>query len=773
MSVPGIGKRWELAVTLLIACGCAKEAKLSVIDDAQCMQSIAPDPNAQACAACHPDIVEAWIASQHANANRLVSPDLDAGAFTPDRTVEHGSFVTTLRQRQGIVSFITSFSNQPPETFHPEAVIGITPLRQYLVPFPGGRLQTVDLSYDPRSNDWFNAFGDDNRQPHEWGFWKNRSMTWNVQCAFCHTTGFEKHYDIASDSYDSTWQAMGVSCAQCHTLREGVSPAGQAGVPDRVDGFPWPGRQVSGNTNVCPMIEPFHPVSSPQHPASRTQNPASGIQHIHNCASCHARREELFGTFKPGDDFNDHYRLTLPDTPGIFQHDGQVLDEDFEYASFRMSRMGHMGVTCLDCHDPHSGKLKAPLENNAICMQCHTPPGLHGAIPIDAVAHSFHPPGEAGSRCVDCHMPENLYMARDWRRDHGFTSPDPLLTIEHGVPNACNRCHTDQTAEWANGWTEEWYGEKMERRSRDRARVVARAHQRDESVGEALLAMAESEEITAWRAALNSLLAGWNQTPAVLRYLQSELTHPDPMVRSASIRSLPPTPESQQWSKPLRKDSSALVRIDAAWATLNPREREANSYGELRAYLKNIADQPPGALRNAQFELMENRPDSAEIWAAKALAWDHTPVPHYALGRIQHILGKAEAARSNLTQAATLDPENAEYSFSLALLLAEQGQAAASREWLEFTVERAPGFGRAWYNLGLAYAGEERLDKAADALIKAGELAPSSPEPPFALATVYARMQNIPAARQALRQALAIDATHAPSLGMLRQLSAP
>ena len=78
---------------------------------------------------------------------------------------------------------------------------------------------------------------------------------------------------------------------------------------------------------------------------------------------------------------------------------------------------------------------------------------------------------------------------------------------------------------------------------------------------------------------------------------------------------------------------------------------------------------------------------------------------------------------------------------------------------------------RTW--VGLAYAGEERLDKAADALIKAGELAPSSPEPPFALATVYARMQNIPAARQALRQALAIDATHAPSLGMLRQLSDP
>ena len=54
-------------------------------------------------------------------------------------------------------------------------------------------------------------------------------------------------------------------------------------------------------------------------------------------------------------------------------------------------------------------------------------------------------------------MPQTTYMQRHPRRDHGFTIPDPLLTQELGVPNACNRCHEDQTTDWAIEATERWY----------------------------------------------------------------------------------------------------------------------------------------------------------------------------------------------------------------------------------------------------------------------------------------------------------------------------
>jgi hypothetical protein len=39
--------------------------------------------------------------------------------------------------------------------------------------------------------------------------------------------------------------------------------------------------------------------------------------------------------------------------------------------------------------------------------------------------------------------------------------PDPAASIRHGLdkaPNACNECHTDQTAEWAAEWVAQWYG---------------------------------------------------------------------------------------------------------------------------------------------------------------------------------------------------------------------------------------------------------------------------------------------------------------------------
>ncbi len=722
-----------------------------------------------ACAQCHAEIVEQWKTSQHANANRLVSDAIDRNAFDPPVTLEHGSFVTAMaRSRKGNLAFSVSFSNQPADTYHAEAVIGITPLRQYLVSFPGGRLQTVDVSYDPRSNEWFNAFGEENRQPHEWGFWKNRSMTWNVQCAFCHMTGFEKNYDIPTDTYASDWKAMGISCAQCHNVREAHEVSGI-----RVPAFAkaTADKQATGRTNECPMVVPFHPETRNLHARnSLGEGGTPDATHMDNCASCHSRREELFGTFKAGDRFHDHFRLALPDSPGVFHHDGQVLDEDFEYASFMMSRMGHKGVTCLDCHNPHSGKLVAPYEDNSLCMKCHTPPGLNGAIAIDPVAHSFHKPGTPGSRCVDCHMPVHTYMMRDGRRDHGFTSPDPLLTMEHGIPNACTMCHADKTAEWAHGFTTQWYGDKMDRRARDRARVVARAHAGDRSAGDDLLAMARSEEIAAWRAALNVLLGAWADRDDVVAHLRDDLSHSSPLVRSASVRALQDREDSGPRIKPLLSDTSLLVRIDAAWALNGLGDTTvAMRVKELKAYLDNISDQPPGALRQAQYAINQRDLATAETWATKALAWDPTSVPRYTLGRIQHLRGNLPGATSNILAAAIAETNQAEYSYALALLYGETGDNGQVLSWLQETVRRDPGFGRAWYNLGLAHAQSFNAFESAKALARAGELMPENPDPLYAMGTLQAQAGNWSKAEQLARRCLAIDPSHAAAQRLLSE----
>src|SRR5690606_10264449 len=88
-----------------------------------------------------------------------------------------------------------------------------------------------------------------------------------------------------------------------------------------------------------------------------------------------------------------------------------------------------------------------------LCNRCHVP------SVYDTPEHHHHPDtSQAGSKCVDCHMPERTYMVVDPRRDHSFQLPRPDLTVEIGIPNVCNRCHTDETAEWAAEKIVSWYG---------------------------------------------------------------------------------------------------------------------------------------------------------------------------------------------------------------------------------------------------------------------------------------------------------------------------
>src|SRR4029079_7662601 len=111
----------------------------------------------------------------------------------------------------------------------------------------------------------------------------------------------------------------------------------------------------------------------------------------------------------------------------------------------------------------------------ALCLRCHGAPGPTNAPVLDPIAHSHHKADSTGNQCVTCHMATTTYMQRAPRHDHGFLKPDPLLTKELGIPNACNRCHADQTTDWASKFADEWYGAKMSSRQRERARVVAAA----------------------------------------------------------------------------------------------------------------------------------------------------------------------------------------------------------------------------------------------------------------------------------------------------------
>ncbi len=701
--------------------------KQSVLPPSLVDASHQPAEEAVGCRTCHEEIFQEWETSQHARANRLVDPIKDAAAFHSPRTYTEGMLKTSVSKEGGRYVVSQSHDGAPATRHEALAVIGVEPLIQYLAPFPGGRLQTINPAFDPVRGDWFDTFSGEPRRPDEWGFWKNQGLNWNSQCAFCHTTDFQKNYDIARDTYTSSWKAMGISCAQCH-----------------------------GDLSAH--------AKNPEAPVAKLASAAV----MSNCASCHSRREETTGKFKPGNDFHDHFRLTLPDRSDVYHADGQVRDENFEYASFLLSSMGHAGVTCLDCHNPHSGKNKLPVANNALCMSCHTPPGLNGAPPIaDQLAHSRHAEGSEGNSCVGCHMPQTTYMARDPRRDHGFTIPDPLLTKEHNIPNACNRCHSEQTNDWSIAHVEEWYGERMNRPTRTRARLVARARAGDESVVPDLLAFARGEKNHAWVAVFLSVLESFPGHPEVGDFVRERLNHENILVRAAATDLLPlVTPDPAALVRAM-SDRSRRIRLSAAWTASQtggalPEERRR----ELVAYLENQADQPSGTMRLATLAATEGRAESAKEWITRTLRMDSSSGPHTAAGHIQHRIGDLTSAVESFRAAIRKDPNSIDARYSLALLEAEQGNIPTAAHLLRETTRLDPAFARGWYNLGLAESQLGNKRAALDALAHAATADPGDAAPWYATATILLGMGDTARAREALEKALIIN----PELREARQL---
>jgi hypothetical protein len=135
------------------------------------------------------------------------------------------------------------------------------------------------------------------------------------------------------------------------------------------------------------------------------------------CGTCHSRNTDLTGDFKPGDSFYDHYSLEILDNARRWYPDGQIKDEDYEFASFLGSKMYQAGVTCLDCHPRDVNKPQ--LKGNAMCMRCHNG-GYPKAIVIDPAGHGHHKLADKGGECAGCHLPVTVYMQRHPRHDHGL-----------------------------------------------------------------------------------------------------------------------------------------------------------------------------------------------------------------------------------------------------------------------------------------------------------------------------------------------------------------
>ena len=683
----------------------------------------------QSCQECHADQFTKWQSSHHGLAERKPDPKLDDPAFVPERTFTHGTQTTETRKTGSNYELIALGFGDKITPYRAERVIGHDPLRQFLVDGGNGRLQAMEACLDPRKNEWFNVYGNEDRKPGEWGHWTGRGMVWNQMCATCHNTRLRKNYNAGTDSYKTTMAEMSVSCESCH------------GPMKTHNEWQHANRGIKGDPTLVKW---------------------SRDQHTENCAGCHARRSEITGDFVPGESFWDHHQLTITDQTDTFYPDGQIRDENYEFSSFFSSRMHNAGVRCMDCHDMHS--MKTILPGNQLCMRCHTQGGFPNAPVIMPEAHSFHQTASTGNQCVNCHMPQTVYMQRHPRHDHGFTIPDPLLTKQFNVPNACNKCHTDKTTDWALEATQNWWGDKMNRKTRTRATLIAKARQGDAEVRDGLVDLLGSDEIPHWKASATLLLDRWIDQSSVQTAVTAQLQHTHPLVRQNAIRTLEAVLQSNSIRssiEPLLNDSVRGVRVAAAWALRDSLDLESAAGKDLQHMLNLNADQ----MQLAQFDFARRNASSAIEHMETAIRWDpNSPPFHHDLAMMFSTTGQTQLAVAKLRDAIKLAPNQAEYHHELGLALSETGDMKAVIASLQEAVRLDPSFARAWYNLGIAKNGLGDVPGALEALQR-GELAnPRDPGIPYARATILAQQGRKPEAIAALDRVLSIAPGHGEAL---------
>ena len=178
-------------------------------------------------------------------------------------------------------------------------------------------------------------------------------------CAECHSTGVRKNYDAANDRFATTFAEISVGCEACHGqgsrhvawARDAAElVAVRQGSTTRTRGCSF--ASTSGATS------PGRSIRRPATPRAASRPPRCA-RRSRPAALCHARRGEFSEDWVPGRWLSDTH-VVSPLARGLYHADGQMLDEVYNYGSFKQSKMFAAGVTCSDCHEPHSAKLRAP-----------------------------------------------------------------------------------------------------------------------------------------------------------------------------------------------------------------------------------------------------------------------------------------------------------------------------------------------------------------------------------------------------------------------------
>jgi tetratricopeptide (TPR) repeat protein len=646
-----------------------------------------------ACASCHAKEHEAWKGSHHDRAMAEATDVSVLGNFGGAKFI-HAGVATTFFKRNGRFFVNTDGPDGKLADFEIRYTFGFTPLQQYLVEFPGGRLQALGIAWDSRPKEqggqrWFHLYPDRKLKAGDPLHWTGIDQTWNYQCADCHSTNLRKGYDEKTNSYATKWTDINVTCEACH------GPGSNHVAWAKKEGD-WKRYEGAGRGLTIALDErrgASWAIDAQTGNASRSK-PRESSREIEACARCHARRGQFTDAWHAGDRFANGYRASLIE-PGLYYDDGQIRDEVYNYASLLESKMHAKGVTCSDCHDPHTQKLRAA--GNAVCGQCHAP------AKYDAASHHHHPQGSRGGECASCHMPTTTYMVVDPRHDHSFRIPRPDRTVSLGIPNACTKCHGDRKAEWAADAVKKWYPQPKPG-FQTFAETFANADRGGPGAQRELAATVQDSQQSAIARASAIRRLGRYLSPVTLPVVRNALGDPNPLVRAAGVGALSSADAAAraQTLPRLLDDPIREVRMEAARALAG--ESESRIAAQDRDKLATALD---------------------EYVAAERFNADR-PEGRANLGNLYATQGKYEDAIAAYRAALALDPTFVQAALNLADLYRSRGLEDEAEKTIREVLKRDPGSAPARFALGLSLARQKRTPEALKSLSEAAKLAPDN-----------------------------------------------
>lgn len=707
-------------VLVVISCNTKKSEYIDYnkgSDDVFVSNHIIPDGNFlgdQKCKECHLDEYMQWQGSHHDKAMQIAI----------DTTIL-GNFDNVKFKSQGVINHFfkkdsTYYVNTegPDGNYHDykiEYTYGVKPLQQYIVKFPNGHLQCLRTAWDTEKKVWFDLYPDFKVVHSEWLHWSRGGLNWNTMCSDCHSTNVRKNYSQKDHSYDTKYALINVSCEACHgpgkmhvanAIRQGVNYK-------NLDDL-----KMASNIDKKELVD--------------------------QCARCHMRREQISSHFNFEGTMLDHYFPELLNTR-TYHPDGQILDEVYVYGSFVQSKMYQNNVSCNDCHNSHSLKLK--FDGNQLCLQCHVPETYN------TPSHHFHNMNTEASQCINCHMTGKYYMVNDFRRDHSFRVPRPDLSIKYGTPNACTGCHEDKDNEWAWEHFKKNYGQPKNKHFSDLLAPGLLGTQNGLEALEELAKdtvypdMARASAVRGMESYLHN-----NSINALIGFLNDK----SPLVRGASldvIGNIEVTHNNLLRLLHLLEDEKRSVRVKAFFALstideiLIPQDHKETyekAKKEFEIYLNSISDFVGGRIKRANYHLKKGDLNAAIKGYESAIEIDEiNNLARTTLANLYYRNGQITEAEKAFQTIIEQEPEYGPTYYSYGLLLAELNRIPEAINQLTVASSHMPENTRVYYNLSLLFDKLNDLNKAESTVVQGLKQNPNSEDLLYMLAYIYSKDNKI------------------------------